>query len=125
MGAVPRATRWAWFDLVGERRFREARAALPALLDAGESGVGLVLGLGTHLLRLAIAAVGGAPALQAELPAHQRWLASRLAAQARRWTAGGLERALEDLLRADRLLKSGALGDRAVLEELLLRWEAQ
>jgi hypothetical protein len=35
-----------------------------------------------------------------------------------------LEAALDDLLRADRLLKSSSLGDTAVLEELLLRFEA-
>lgn len=123
-GHLPRQNRWDWFDMVGQRRFREARAALPILLDAGETGVGLVLGLGTHFLRLALAAEGGAGALADELPTHQRWLAPRLEAQARRWTADALARALDDLLRADRLLKSAGLSDDQVLEELLLRLEA-
>jgi len=125
-GRIERQDRWKWFDLVGNRRFAEARAALPILLDAGESGVGLVLGLGTHFLRLALAAAGGEAALRAELPpAQQRWLAPQLARQARGWTLPLLDAALEDLLRADRLLKSTALADRQVLEELLLRLEAR
>src|SRR5690606_17580224 len=31
VGSVPRQNRWDWFDMVGEARFREARAALPVL----------------------------------------------------------------------------------------------
>jgi len=124
-GRIERQNRWAWFDLVGSRRFAEARAALPVLLDAGESGVGLVIGLGTQFLRLALAAAGGESALRNELPPPQRWLAPQLARQARGWTPRLLDAALEDLLRADRLLKSTALSDRQVLEELLLRLEAR
>ncbi|MBX6364390.1 MAG: DNA polymerase III subunit delta, partial [Gemmatimonadetes bacterium] len=124
-GQIPRQNRWEWFDLVGEARIAEARRALPALLEAGESGVGLVLGLGTQLLRIALALHGGERALEAQLPPHQRWLAGRIARQARRWTAPLLDQALDDLLRADRLLKSTALGDDAILEELLLRLEAR
>ena len=124
-GRIERQNRWAWFDLVGGRRFAEARAALPALFDAGETGVGLLLGLGTQFLRLALAAAGGESALQAELPPNQRWLASRLVRQARSWTLPALDAALEDLLRADRLLKSAPLSDRHVIEELLLRLEAR
>lgn len=124
-GVVAKQDRWQWFDLVGDARFPEARRALPVLLDAGESGVGLVLGLGTHFLRLALAVAGGERALEAELPPHQRWLAGRVARQARRWTAQALDQALDDLLRADRLLKSTSLSDLAVLEELLLRMHAQ
>lgn len=124
-GAIPRQNRWEWFDMVGEARLAEARRALPVLLEAGESGVGLVLGLGTQLLRVALAVHGGERALESELPPHQRWLAGRIARQARRWTAPLLDQALDDLLRADRLLKSTALGDDAILEELLLRLEAR
>jgi DNA polymerase III delta subunit len=57
------------------------------------------------------------------LPQHQRWLASRIAKQARRWSADAVEDAIDDLLRADRLLKSTSLNDRQILEELLLRLE--
>jgi len=123
VGSVPRQNRWDWFDMVGDARFREARAAIPVLLDAGESGVGLVIGLGTQFLRLGIAAAGGERALGELLPPHQRWLAGRVAKQARRWNAAAVEDAVDDLLRADRLLKSTSLGDRAILEELLLRME--
>lgn len=125
VGSVPRQNRWEWFDLVGEGRFQAARASLPVLLDAGETGVGLVIGLATQFLRLAIAASGGQKALEAELPHHQRWLAGRLVAQARRWTPTALDGALEDLLRADRLLKSSSLGDEQVIEELLLRLQTR
>jgi len=125
VGAIRRQNRWDWFDLVGNGEFKEARRALPVLLDARESGVGLVLGLGTHLLRIALAIAGGAEGLRRELPAHQRWLASRLEKQARHWQPDHLAAALDDLLRADRLLKSTALSDEQVLDELLLRLEAR
>lgn len=123
VGSVPRQNRWDWFDMVADGRFRDARAALPVLLDANESGVGLVIGLGTQFLRLGIAAAGGERALAAVLPGYQSWLAGKIAKQAKRWNATAVEDAIDDLLRADRLLKSASLNDRQVLEELLLRLE--
>lgn len=125
VGAIPRQNRWDWIDAVAERRFADAREGLGILLDGAESGVGLVIGLGSHFLRLALAATGGEKALANELPPHQRWLAGRIARQARRWTGTDLERALDDLLRADRLLKSTSLNERQIMEELLLRFEAR
>lgn len=121
VGSVPRQNRWDWFDLVSDGRFAEARSGLHVLLDEGESGVGLVIGLGTQFLRLAIAARGGARALAEILPPHQRWLGRRLTKQARSWNPEALDRALSDLLRADRLLKSASLDERQIMEELLLR----
>jgi DNA polymerase-3 subunit delta len=121
VGAVPRQNRWDWFDLVGDAKFAEARAGLPILLDGSETGVGLLIGLGTHFLRLGVAVAGGEAALQAALPGHQRWLASRLKRQARKWSRNAIDGALADLLRADRLLKSASLRDRHVMDELLLR----
>lgn len=109
--------------MVGDARFRDARAALPVLLEASESGVGLVIGLGTHFLRLGIAASGGERALGQVLPPHQRWLAGRIAKQARRWSEADAQDAIDDLLRADRLLKSSSLDERQILEEMLLRME--
>lgn len=123
VGSVPKQNRWDWFDMVGDARFREARAAIPVLLDSSESGVGLVIGLGTHFLRLGIAAAGGERALGQLLPPHQRWLAGRVAKQARRWEAQAVEDVIDDLLRADRLFKSSSLNERQILEELLLRME--
>jgi DNA polymerase III subunit delta len=123
VGSVPRQNRWEWFDLVADARFRDARTGVPILLESGESGVGLVIGLGTQFLRLGIAAAGGEKALGAALPPHQRWLAGRIAKQARRWDIAGVEDALDDLLRADRLLKSSSLNERQIIEELLLRIE--
>ncbi|MGI9188671.1 MAG: DNA polymerase III subunit delta [Longimicrobiaceae bacterium] len=121
---VTRADRWKWFDTVGERRLADALRELPDLLDSGENGVGLVIGLGAHLLRVALAASGGSRALEQELKPYQRWMARRIAPQARRWTASQLDGALAELLRADRLLKSASLTDRQVVEELLLRLHA-
>lgn len=123
VGPVPRHNRWDWIDAVGDRKVGNAREALAALLGAGETGVGLVIALGTHLLRLATAAAGGEAALGQALPPHQRWLAKRIARQAQRWTAPELDAALDDLLRADRLLKTTSLDDYQVIEELLLRLE--
>jgi DNA polymerase-3 subunit delta len=125
VGAVAaRQNRWEWFDLVGEARFREARAALPALLEH-DYAVRLVLGLGTHFLRLGIGVAGGERALESALPPHQRWLAQRVVRQARKWSDVQIKHALNDLLRADRLLKSTSLGDDQVMQELLLRLEGR
>ena len=121
VGAIPRQDRWEWIDMVAERRFEEARRTFPILLESGDSGVGLVIGLGNQLLRVAVCVAGGKNALEAELPRHQRWLARRVVGQARRWSLLQIERSLEDLARADRLLKSAPLSDTQIMEELLLR----
>jgi DNA polymerase III subunit delta len=120
-GAIPRQDRWAWFDMVAERRFREAIGALPVLLESGESGVGLVIGMGGQLLKVGLVCAGGPAALEKELKPFQRWMAKRVVPQARRWTLAEIDRALEELLRTDRLLKSASLTDRQAIEELLLR----
>lgn len=120
-GAIPRQDRWAWFDMVAERRFREALAALPVLLESGESGVGLVIGMGGQLLKVALVCAGGQAALEAELKSFQRWKARGVVGQARKWTLPEIDRALEELLRSDRLLKSASMTDRQAIEELLLR----
>lgn len=118
---VPRQDRWQWFDLVGERRFDAALRGLPVLLDHGESGVGLVIGLATHLLRLGIAVDSGSGALKAALPPRQQWLARRYAQQASSgWTVAGIEEALAGLLDVDRLLKSGSMSDLHLLETWML-----
>lgn len=119
--AVPRVDRWAWLDLVAERRWAKAQRELAGLLDAGESGVTLVGAMGTLLLRLAIYRAGGAGVLERELAPRQRWMVRRLGPQADRWTVAELENAIGELLRTDRLLKSSNAGDCALLEELLLR----
>ena len=122
---LPAQDRWAWFDMVTERRFEEAAAALPVLLgQAGESGVGLTLGLGTHLLRLGVVVDLGPKALEDHLHPRQSWLARKYTGVARKWTSEGVQRALSGLLRVDRLLKSSPLPEDLVLEEWLLSLEA-
>jgi DNA polymerase III subunit delta len=123
VGTIPRQDRWEWIDSVAERRFEQARAGLPILLDAGDSGVGLVIGLANQFLRLAVFRAGGQSALEAVLPQHQRWLARRVAGQARGWTDDGIDQVIHALRRADRLLKSAPLSDFQVMEELLLRMQ--
>jgi DNA polymerase III subunit delta len=123
-GVVARADRWQWFDLVGDRNFTEAFRQIPALLAAGENGVGLVIGLGSQLLRIGLVCAGGATALERELKPYQRWLSRRIVPQARRWSTGEIDAALGELLRADRLLKSASLSDRQAVEELVLRLRA-
>jgi DNA polymerase-3 subunit delta len=117
---LPEQDRWEWFDLVGDRRFEEARAALGTLLGQGETGVYLVIGLATHLLRLAIAVEQGPRGLEAALPTHQKWLAQRMKDQARKWTMPEIDAALAGLLDVDRLLKSSSHGDEHFLEVWLL-----
>lgn len=121
VGVIPRQDRWAWIDTVGERKFEEARRSLPILLDTGDTGVGLVIGLGNQLLRIGLCVAGGKQALEAELPPHQKWLARRVAGQARQWTLAQVEEGLRHLARADRLLKSAPLTDHQIMDELLLR----
>jgi len=117
---LPSQDRWRWFDLVGEGRLEEALETLGVLLAQGETGVGLTIGLATHLLRLGIVAERGPSALEAALPPHQRWLARRLVAQARRWQPDDIEQALEGLLRMDRLLKASPVSHEHLVEEWLL-----
>lgn len=119
---LPKQDRWEWMDTVGERRFGEAVRGLEVLLDHGESGVGLTIGLTTHLLRLGVLAAEGQEALARALhPRFRGWLPRKLAPQARRWTPAELEAALEGLLEVDRLLKSSSFSDRHLLEQWLLR----
>ena len=117
---LPVQDRWQWFDLVGERRFAEAIAGLPILLGQGESGVGLVIQLSSHFLRIGVAVEGGRAALEAVLQPHQRWLVRRLDPQARSWTVDEVSSALDGLLRADRLMKASGVSSEALLEEWLL-----
>ncbi|HEU4453040.1 MAG TPA: DNA polymerase III subunit delta, partial [Longimicrobium sp.] len=120
-GSIPRQDRWGWFDMVAERRFGDALAALPVLLEQGENGVGLVIGMTGQVLKVALAVAGGQRALEAELKPFQRWMAKRIVPVARRWTLPEIDAALDELLRTDRLLKSASLTDRQAIEELLLR----
>jgi DNA polymerase III subunit delta len=123
-GKVARADRWQWFELVGDRNLSEALRQLPVLLQSGETGVGLGIGLGGHLLKIGLARAGGAAALERELKPYQRWLAKRIVPQAKRWSATEVDDALTELLRTDRLLKSASLTDRQAMEELILRLAA-
>ena len=116
---LPRQDRWEWFDLVGERRFAEALNGLPVLIQQ-ETGVGLTIGLATHLLRLGMVVDGGSQALERALPPHQKWLARRYSAQSKAWTIDQIETALLGLRRTDRLLKSSALSHEHHLETWLL-----
>ncbi len=118
--ALPKQDRWKWFDLVGARRFREAVTGLRVLLNQGETGVGLAVGLSTHLLRIGLVVEGGPGAVEDVLPPHQRWLSGQIDAQARGWTTDTIRLAVLGLLRVDRLLKASSLSDEHHLEEWLL-----
>lgn len=117
---LPSQDRWRWFDLIGDRQFKEALGGLDVLIGQGESGVGLVIGLSTHLLRLAVASTKGFRSLEAALPPHQKWLAKRAMSQCNKWPQSELNAALLELLRADRLLKASSQSDQHFLEEWLL-----
>jgi DNA polymerase-3 subunit delta len=121
---LPSQDRWQWFDLVGERRFEDARRSLAVLLGQGESGVGLVIGLSSHLLRLGVAVEGGQRGLEAVLPVHQKWLARRLVSQARKWTMGQIDYAVQGLLDVDRMLKASPHTDEHFIETWLLTQRA-
>ncbi len=118
--SLPACNRWDWIELVGQRRFSEALTQLPVLLDQGETGVGLVIGLATHFLRLGVALAQGSAALEAVLPPHQSWLAKRYRPESDGWTSDDLSDAILGLRRADRLLKASSLSERHHLEEWLM-----
>ncbi len=118
---LPVVDRWGWFEDVGEKRLERAVETLPTLLSqTGETGVGLAIGLATHLLRLGVVVEGGPSALERILPPRQSWLARKFSSQARRWRPDEIADAIDGLRRVDRLLKSTPLEDRAILEEWLL-----
>ena len=117
---IPSEDRWVWMDRVGRREFGDALDGLEILFAQGESGVALTIGLANHLIRLALARSGGAKALDAALPPHQKWLVPRLVQQAKAWSLKELEDAILGLRRVDRLLKSSSLSDDQVLEEWIL-----
>jgi DNA polymerase-3 subunit delta len=120
---LPKQDRWGWFDLVAERKTREALEGLRILLDHGESGVGLVVGLGTHFLRLGLAKTGGVRALESALASSGRgagWLAKKFGEQSRRWREDEIEAAVLGLLEVDRLLKASGFSDQHLLETWLM-----
>ncbi|UCC73347.1 MAG: DNA polymerase III subunit delta [Gemmatimonadota bacterium] len=125
VGALPQVDRWSWVDKVAERRIGAAVAELPALLDSGESAVGLIGWLSESLIRVGLARSGeGVLVRVLKRDGSYRnlaWKVRTYVKQARLWTSEELEAALAELLRADRLIKSGGLSDRAALEEALLR----
>jgi len=125
VGALPQVDRWQWIDKVVERRIDEAVSELPALLDSAESAVGLIGAVAEALIRVGLAR-GGPGALTEVLKRdgsyrNLSWKVKIYTQQARGWTEEGLASALAELLRADRLIKSGGLSDRVALEEALLR----
>ncbi len=117
---VPEEDRWEWMDRVGSRDLGGALAGLQTLMSQGESGVGLTIGLATHLIRLGAARAGGRSALDGLLPPHQKWLFRRLMPQADRWSVDDLEEAILGLRKVDRLLKSSQIPEEHVLEGWLL-----
>ncbi len=125
VGALPQVDRWSWIDKVVEGQTRSAVAELPALLDSGESAVGLISAVSEALLRVGLARAGEARLVTVlKRDGSYRnlsWKVRTYLEQARLWTDEGIAAALEELLRADRLIKSGGLSERAALEEALLR----
>ena len=117
---LPTQDRWRWFDLVGSRQFEQASLGLRILLSQGDSGVGLTVGLTTHLLRIGVAVEQGQGALEQVLPPHQKWLSRQIARQADGWTSAAIREGILGLLRVDRLLKASSLSDEHHLEEWLL-----
>jgi DNA polymerase-3 subunit delta len=125
VGALPQVDRWRWIDSVSEKHIGSALSELPALLDSGESPVGLISSLAEALIRVGLAGEGEDVLVRVLKRdgsyKNLSWKVRVYAQQARRWTGAEIAAALAELLRADRLIKSGGLSDRAALEESLLR----
>jgi DNA polymerase-3 subunit delta len=125
VGALPQVDRWSWIDKVAERRIGPALAELPALLDSGESAVGLIGWLSESLVRVGLARAGEGALVKVLKRdgsyGNLAWKVRTYVRQARHWSEAQIAAALAELLRADRLIKAGGLSDRAALEEALLR----
>ena len=125
VGALPQVDRWQWIDKVVERRVALALAELPDLLDSGESAVGLIGAISEALVRVGLAREGESTLVKVLKRDGNynflKWKVRVYLKQARLWTEREIENALGELLRADRLIKSGGLADGVALEEALLR----
>lgn len=117
---LPSQDRWMWFDMVAEHRFEDAADAIEVLLAQGETCVGLVIGLTTHLLRIGVGVGRGARGLDAALPKHQRWLSRKLASQAGKWSLAEVDHALAGLRDVDQLIKASPHTAEHFLETWLL-----
>jgi len=117
---LPTQDRWGWLDLVGHRRFTDALAGLRVLMAQGESGVGLVLALANHFLRMGVIREMGAQELVRLLPPNQKWLARQLGDQARGWGSEEIASALEGLRLMDRRMKSSSVSEESLLQSWIL-----
>jgi DNA polymerase-3 subunit delta len=128
VGALPQVDRWSWIDKVAERRIGSAVAELSALLDSGESAVGLIGWLSESLIRVGLARAGEGALVKVLKRdgsyGNLAWKIRTYVRQARNWSEAQIAAALAELLRADRLIKAGGLSERAALEEALLRMGA-
>ena len=122
---VRRVDRWNWLDRVANREYAAALKDLAGLMaEPSESAVGILIPMVDQHILIGIAVEGGERAVTAALQSagkqYLAWKARIYASQARGWSAGRLERALEAMLHADLRAKSGAT-DLAVIQELLLK----
>ena len=125
VGALPQVDRWRWVDDVLDREIGRALSDLSPLLDSGESAVGLIGALCEAFIRVGLARHGenvlGQVLKRDGSYGNVSWKVRTYSRLGRRWTEEGIALALEELLRADRLIKSGGLSNRVALEEALLR----
>ena len=125
-------TTYDFVDAVTSRGFGAAADMIPYLLAGpGVTGVRLVMALGTALTGVAYARAlldsGSSPVqatkeLESLMFTARPWglrsyrdEANRWVSDARRWTTGELDRALAELLRADKRLKSTTVGGESEL----------
>ena len=124
---LPTQDRWKWMDMVGERRFPDALEGLRVLVGQGESPIGLVAGLATHLLRIGVLREAGPQELQRVLPDRQQWLVRPLGPQAGRWSPAEIADALDGLRLVARRMKSSSTSKESLLQGWLLErmaWRA-
>lgn len=114
-----RGTVWEWCDAVGAGDARRAVELLDVLLAEGETAYRLIPLLATHFCRLGVVVRLGRrdpKSIMAALPGRS-WhaMAKGLADQAARHTPASVDRALDRLADADRMLKSTGHAEDFVL----------
>ncbi len=127
-GFVKEEQMWTLADAFVERRYPQARRLLARVLEGGGSASQVLNFVGTQVRRAIVAKEAQSlsrdakvvrMAVEASLPANQRWLADRVLRQAQGYSMEELVALHGKVMGADMAIKTGRLTEEAALELLL------